>query len=214
VSEIDTSFPASDEGQRGLSVAGGVTGYRRRTFALLRSMLVQADGLMEAIDVGAGDGWMARALMRERLVERCVPVDVVRRAEVVVEPLLYDGLRLPMADRSVDLAYAVDTVHHADDALSLLREMARVSRRWIVLKDHTYSSVVGAWTLRLLDEIGNRRFSIGSPGHYQKGFAWLDTLRGSGFLVRRLIHPAGVHVGPLGFLTNGLQFVALLERTA
>ena len=66
--------------------------------------------------------------------------------------------------------------------------------------------------LRLLDEVGNRRFSIGSPGHYQRGFEWLETLRSRGFAVRKLVHPARCHTGALGALTNGLQFVALLER--
>ncbi len=198
---------------RGLHVAGGVTGYRRRTFELLRSMIATTGGVREAIDVGAGDGWMARSLMDAGLVGRCVPVDVVRRAHVVVEPVLYDGRRLPADDASVDLAYAVDVVHHADDPRQLLAEMARVTRRHLLLKDHTFETALGAWTLRLLDEVGNRRFAIGSPGHYQRGFEWLEQLRALGFTVRKFVHPAPCHVGPLGALTNGLQFVALLERT-
>jgi SAM-dependent methyltransferase len=200
----------SDE--RGLHVAGGVTGYRRRTFELLRTALAATGGVADAVDVGAGDGWMARRLCDVGLVGRCIAIDVVRRAHVVVEPVLYDGRRLPMADASVDLAYAVDTVHHADDPLALLSEMARVSRRFVALKDHTCSTTGGAWMLRLLDEIGNRRFSISSPGRYQRGFDWLEALCARGFTVRALVHPAPCHAGVLGALTNRWQFVALLER--
>ena len=203
----------SEVADHGLHVAGGVTGYRRRTFELLRSTIATTSGVREAIDVGAGDGWMARSLVEAGLVGRCVPVDVVRRARVVVEPVLYDGTRLPAEDASVDLVYAVDAVHHADDPHRLLAEMARVSRRYLLLKDHTFETAAGAWMLRVLDEIGNRRFAIGSPGHYQRGFEWLALLREHGFSVRELLHPAPCHVGPLGALTNRLQFVALLERT-
>lgn len=207
-----TSPRGAADRERGLHVAGGVTGYRRRTFDLLRTVIRMAHGVAEAVDVGAGDGWMAWSLMRERLVGRCLPVDVVRRAQVLLEPTLYDGVRLPIMDGGVDLAFAVDAVHHADDPLALLRELARISRRWIVLKDHTHASPAGAWTLRLLDEIGNRRFAIGSPGRYQRGFAWFDVLRSCGFEVRFLVHPAPCHTGLLGALTNRLQFVALFER--
>ena len=196
---------------RGLDVAGGFTGYRARTFAMIRRLVASTGGVDRGVDVGAGDGWMARRLMDDGLVRECTPVDVVRRASVIVEPVLYDGARLPFADRSVDLAYAVDAAHHAADPLAFLFEMARVSRRFILLKDHTCTSAAGAAMLRILDEIGNRRFAINSPGHYQRGFAWLDALRGCGFVPRTLLHPAGCHVGPLA-LTNCLQFVALLER--
>jgi len=212
VNAVETSMPKDfAEGERGFAFAGGVTDYRRRTFALLRSLIASTGGVATALDIGAGDGWMAKSLMAAGLLGTCTPVDVKRRSHVVLEPLLYDGERLPFDDSSIDLCYAVDAVHHAADPSRLLRDMARVSRRFIVLKDHRYESRAGAWVLRILDEIGNRRFSIGSPGHYQRGSAWLDLLRAEGFVVRTLIHPAPCHVGLLG-LTNRLQFVALFER--
>ena len=199
------------EGDRGYNVAGGVTAYRRRTFEMIRSMVASTGGVSSAVDVGAGDGWMAKALMDEGLVASCTPVDVTRRSSVILEPVIYDGERLPFDDGAVDLCYAVDAVHHAADPARLLVEMARITRRFLVLKDHCYESPAGALVLRILDEIGNRRFGIGSPGHYQRGFAWLESLRAQGFVVRTLLHPARCHEGLLA-LTNGLQFVALLER--
>jgi SAM-dependent methyltransferase len=212
VNVVHTSMAISSaEGDHGFAFAGGVTAYRRRTFAMLRSLIASTGGAATAIDVGAGDGWMAKSLVATGLLGKCTPVDVKRRSHVVLEPLLYDGERLPFDDASVDLCYAVDAVHHAADPLRLLRDMARVSRRFIALKDHRYESAGGAWVLRLLDEIGNRRFAIGSPGHYQRGFTWFDLLRSEGFGLRTLIHPARCHVGMLG-LTNRLQFLALFER--
>ena len=212
MSLVETSaHSAPAKGEHGLAFAGGVTAYRTRTFAMLRSLIASTGGVATALDVGAGDGWMARSLMAAGLLAKCTPVDVTRRKHVVLEPLLYDGERLPFDDLSIELCYAVDAVHHAADPLRMLRDMARVSRRFIILKDHLYESAAGAWVLRILDEIGNRRFSIGSPGHYQRGFAWFDVLRTAGFEARTVIHPAPCHAGLLG-LTNRLQFVALFER--
>jgi ubiquinone/menaquinone biosynthesis C-methylase UbiE len=48
-----------------------------------------------------------------------------------------DGLRLPFPDRSFDAAFSVLTLHHLRDeaAVTLVREMARVARRVVVVND-------------------------------------------------------------------------------
>ncbi len=192
--------------------AGTITGYRGRTYALVKAAIGALGPVASAIDVGAGDGWYARSLMDDGVVARCTPVDVTRRAGTVLEPLLYDGRRLPFDDRSTDLVYAVDVVHHADVPADLLKEMARVARRWIVLKDHTYVTASGRMALALLDELGNRRFGIPSPGRYQRAWEWLPILRDAGFEPRGIVHPASCQAGLLGALTNRWQFVAAFER--
>jgi SAM-dependent methyltransferase len=195
-----------------LSVAGGVTGYRARTTALIRSVLASIAPIPDAVDVGAGDGWLARTLIDEGLIGRCTPVDVARREGVVVEPVLYDGQRLPFTDASVGLAYAVDAAHHAADPEQFIGELARISRRWVLLKDHTYRTPLGRLALKVLDEVGNCRFGVGSPGNYQRGFEWFAGLHSRGYALRLLIHPAKCHRGTLGLATNHLQFVALFEN--
>ena len=195
-----------------MSGAGTLTGYRARTYALVRDTMRALGPIANAADIGAGEGWYARALMDDGVIARCTPVEVTRRALTIVEPVLYDGARLPFPDRSVELVYAVDVVHHACDPFALLDEMARVASRWIVLKDHTYQTALGRFTLAVLDELGNRRFGIPSPGRYQRAWSWLPRLEASGFVVRTLMHPAPCHPHILGALTNRLQFVAAFER--
>ena len=192
--------------------AGTITGYRERTYAMVRDTMRALGPVATAVDVGAGEGWYAQHLMDDGVVARITPVEVQRRALTLVEPVLYDGARLPFDDRAVDLVYAVDVVHHAGDPLALLADMARISRKWLVLKDHTYASVFGKTTLSLLDELGNRRFGIPSPGRYQHAWDWLPGLEAAGFVPRAMIHPAPCHTGLLGSLTNRLQFVAAFER--
>ena len=207
-----TEYGTASGATSGYGVAGGITGYRERTFALVRSVLRGIGQVPDAIDVGAGDGWAAKTLMNEGLVAHCQPVDVVRRRIVEIEPTLYDGWTLPFADRAVTLAYAIDAAHHASDPLRFIRELGRVSKRWVLLKDHTYRSVWGRLALRILDEVGNRRFSIGSPGNYQNDYRWFEALRADGFVLRSLMHPASCHTGLLGAATNRLQFIGLFER--
>jgi ubiquinone/menaquinone biosynthesis C-methylase UbiE len=62
-----------------------------------------------------------------------------------------DGLRLPFADHSFDAAYTILTLHHFEDdaAIALLREMARVVRRLVVVNDleRTRTAWLGARAL-------------------------------------------------------------------
>ena len=193
--------------------AGTITGYRGRVYTLVRDALRALGPIAHAADVGAGEGWYAKHLVQDGVVKMCTAVEIKRRAFTYVEPVLYDGGRLPLADRACDLVYAIDVVHHAPDPFALLDELARVSARFILLKDHTYRSLAGRAALTIMDEAGNRRFGIPSPGAYQRDWTWIPRLESHGFIPSTMIHPAPCHTGVMGALTNRLQFVAVFERT-
>ena len=200
-------------GTPGAAGAGTLTGYRGRVYALVRDALRTLGPLTHAADVGAGEGWYARHLVLDGVVKVCTAVEIKRRAVTYVEPVLYDGRRLPLPDRSCDLVYAIDAVHHAPEPFALLDELGRVSSRYILLKDHTQGGPLGWAALAIMDEIGNRRFGIPSPGTYQRDWAWIPRLASRGFALRSMMHPAPCHTGVMGALTNRLQFVAVFERT-
>jgi len=165
------------------------------------------------LDFGSGDGWFASRLLAENLTLELVALDIKRRESVYLEPCIYvPGGDLPFEDGSFDLAYSVDVLHHCDDPFSQLDELTRVSRRYLLIKDHNYSSAAGRLALAVLDELGNRKFGIPSPYNYQHAWSWTEHLARRGWVQKILIHPAPCHVGPLGLLTNSLQYVALYER--
>jgi SAM-dependent methyltransferase len=192
--------------------SGEFTGYREKTYGLIKRLLLPLGRIDSAIDVGCGEGWFTNRLMHEGIIKNCIPLEVSRRKLVEIEPTLYDGKVLPFPDNYVQLAYAIDVVHHAANPTDLLREMARVSSKWILLKDHSYKSIIGRLTLQILDEIGNRRFEINSPGKYQQAWSWIEYLDTVGFSVATTIYPAPVHSGVLGYVTNPLQFAVLLQK--
>ncbi|HEX5760919.1 MAG TPA: class I SAM-dependent methyltransferase [Thermoanaerobaculia bacterium] len=186
--------------------------YRRRILDLALELTAPHRPFARALDFGSGDGWFAASFRAAGLAGEVVPVDVLRRRRTVVEPRLYDGARLPFDDGSFDLAYAVDVLHHCPDPPASLAELLRVTRGWLLLKDHTHRGLRQRCTLALLDEIGNRRFGVPSLYRYQRGWEWLPQIAAAGFTLERLIHPAPCHGGALGGATNGLQFVALWRR--
>jgi SAM-dependent methyltransferase len=187
--------------------------YRRRVLPLLLDLLRERAPVGRALDFGSGDGWFAQELRASGLVREVIPVDVKRREQVVTEPLLYDGRALPFPDRSFDLVYSVDVLHHCPDPEASLRDLVRCSNRLLLLKDHTWRTRLGKLGLAVLDELGNRKFGIPCLYRYQHCWDWFRTIEAAGFRLVTLIHPAPCHVGLLGRLTNPLQFAALWERT-
>lgn len=186
--------------------------YRRRILKLMEELLGPHAPFSRALDFGSGDGWFARELAARSLASRVVAVDVRRRRRTFHEPIVYDGGRLPFADRSFDLAYGVDVLHHTPDPPAALRDLARCTSGLLLLKDHTYRGGAGWLTLCLLDEIGNRRFGIPSAYRYQRGWQWSPVLEAEGFRSVRRIHPARCHPRLLGRATNGLQYLELWRR--
>lgn len=189
-----------------------ITAYRDRVLADLRRALQHTGPLDSAIDFGSGDGFFCQQLMQAGAVKRISPVDVVERQHSFVRPQLYDGRRLPFDDRSVDLAYAVDVLHHCPDPLAALADLARTTQRWLLLKDHNCHGPLGHTALAVLDELGNRRFGIPSPGRYQRDWAWAAWIESNGFRRVHWLHPVPCHTGLLGQATNGLQFIGLWCR--
>ena len=138
--------------------------------------------------------------------------------DVAARPLAYhrveafDGERLPFPDKTFDLVYAIDVVHHTVEPTALLTEMARCTKRYLLIKDHTWRTRIGWAALAVMDEIGNRRFGVPSARCYQHRCEWDPILRNTGLRLMEYVHPLVCHLGLPGQLTNRLQFLALWER--
>jgi SAM-dependent methyltransferase/uncharacterized protein YbaR (Trm112 family) len=96
------------------------------------------------VDACCGSGMDAEMLAREGA--RVIAVDIsegcARRAKERAERFGLDYLvvvgdveRLPLRDRSVDIAYVHDGLHHLEDPANGLRELARVARRAVSVNE-------------------------------------------------------------------------------
>lgn len=186
--------------------------YRKRIFSQISPLLTNLTVPVTILDFGCGDGWFASQIGKLLPNSQLTAIDVKRREGVLLEPIIYSpGEVLPFADASFDLVYAIDVLHHCDSPQRYLDELTRVARRFILIKDHTYKNAFGYLSLAILDELGNRRFGIPSPQHYQRGWEWTEHLASRNWKMRAMIHPATCHSGLLGALSNQLQYVALYE---
>jgi SAM-dependent methyltransferase len=189
-----------------------MSAYRERILGDIERIVLPLGPLDKALDFGSGDGFFAEQWARNGGVKHLTAVDVVERPQSRVRPQIYDGNTLPFADRSFDLVYSVDVLHHCADPFAALRDMARCSSRYLLIKDHTFQTAAGRVALGVLDEIGNRRFGIPSPYHYQERWSWVEQIESSGWKRLDFLHPMRCHAGLLGALTNRLQFIGAWER--
>jgi SAM-dependent methyltransferase len=176
----------------------------------LASILPQA---VNVLDVGCGDGSLAADLVAARPDITIRGLDVLLRQQTAIPVTLFDGERIPFEDASHDAVMFVDVLHHTKDPSILLREARRVSRRWIVIKDHFRDGLLANETLRFMDWVGNARYGVTLPYNYWSSAQWREGFGRLELVTARQIH----HLGLYPFWANwlfgrGLHFVALLEK--
>ena len=183
----------------------------RRVQILCRHVAPLVPPGAQVIDVGCGDGLLARLLMQARPDIRIRGFDVLVRpqAQIPVEP--FDGRKLPIHDASIDAVLFVDTLHHTVDPMVLLREAARVSRHAIIIKDHTADGILAQETLRLMDQVGNARHGVALPYTYWPKAKWDDAFGALGLSVSEWKPKLGLYPWPFRWLFDrSLHFVAKL----
>jgi 2-polyprenyl-3-methyl-5-hydroxy-6-metoxy-1,4-benzoquinol methylase len=82
---------------------------------MIRELLAERGPIGRTLDFGSGDGWFASELRAAGQVGELTAIDVKRRPISIVEPMIYDGGRLPFDDRAFDLIYSVDVLHHCPE---------------------------------------------------------------------------------------------------
>lgn len=187
--------------------------YRERIWSDMEAKLATLGALDEVLDFGCGDGWFSQKLKESGFARNVTSLDVKRRKFSYVEPIIYqEGSKLPLDEGFFDLVYSVDVLHHCSNPISYLDELTKVSKRYLLIKDHTYTTWVGRVTLAILDEVGNRKFGIPSNYLYQKSWEWEEYLAEKGWRLVSKIWPERCHTGLLGKLTNQFQYMSLYER--
>jgi len=154
--------------------------HKRRTSVLSGwcSRLIPFDS--EVLDVGCGDGRLARLIADMRPDISICGIDVRQRKDSAMPVETFDGKSIPYGDGSFDVVMFVDVIHHADQPMTLLREAARVARQAILIKDHLVEGTLAYLTLQLMDWVGNARHGVSLPYNYWTLARWhevFDKLR-------------------------------------
>lgn len=107
----------------------------------------------------------------------------------------------------------VDVLHHTKDPAILLREAVRVSRSFVLIKDHLAESVLDHLTLRFMDWVGNRPHGVVLTYNYQSRKQWRGHFSACGLKDAIWTTDVPLYPAPFSFLLGrGLHFVSLLRK--
>lgn len=124
------------------------------------------------LDVGTGDGQIAKLIAEQQDEIRVQGIDIKKRAVNHIPTILFDGIKIPMDDKSVDVVTFVDVLHHTHDPEILIREASRAARKMVIIKDHLSENAFDHCTLRLMDWVGNAPHGVLLPYNYAPRKDW------------------------------------------
>jgi SAM-dependent methyltransferase len=185
----------------------------RRVRVLADILASQMPRDASVLDVGCGNGKIGSLLAANRRDLSIEGVEVATRPGCLIPCHSFDGMHLPFADGTFDVCMVVDVLHHTDDICLLMREVARVSRSFVLIKDHICENKLDRNILKVMDWVGNRPHGVRLTFNYQSHLAWTRHFAECSLIVTRWTNDVPLHSFPLSLITGRkLHFVSLLQK--
>ncbi len=163
---------------------------------------------LKGLDVGCGSGEVGLQLMESRPRVSLTGVDVLVRSQTAIPVKQFDGKTLPFGDNSFDFVLLVDVLHHTRYPAELLAECDRVSRQFILIKDHNCNSNWDRLRLRFMDWVGNRSYGVALPYNYLSSLQWQQLYQQVGTCREGTIANLNLYPVPLSWIFDAsLHFV-------
>jgi len=185
---------------------------RTRVLARLLADLVPPGAVV--LDVGCGDGTIGHLIGQMNPTTLVRGLEVVPRPSCLIECAGFDGASIPFPEASVDVCLLVDVLHHTVNIAGLLSEARRVSRCYVLIKDHLCEGKFDRALLSFMDWVGNRAYGVCLPYNYQSQAQWDQIFSTCGLRPVIWKQDLALYPPPFGFVFGrGLHFVGLCEKT-
>jgi SAM-dependent methyltransferase len=158
-------------------------GLEQRFEIIIRQLHPHISDLGKTIDYGCGSGTLSQ-MLSDRYGIDIEGVDVRDfRAETVSIPvILFDGYRVPVADKHYDSAILTNVIHHEIENEKILEELDRIVQKKLVIIETVPEAVDEAsakkdWGRMIMnDALWNRFFNYANipvPGTYEIPANWI-----------------------------------------
>ncbi len=127
----------------------------------------------KVIDIGLGNGIIAKQI-KDAFGADIEGVDVVDYNNSEIKNTIYDGLHLPFEENSFDSAIILETLHHCNDMIQVLKETRRVVRKKVIILEDIYENLYEKYTLLFHDYISNARKGVKCPYYFQTKERWRE----------------------------------------
>lgn len=191
--------------------------YRRRVKILSSSVsaLIDSSDLksFRLLDVGCGDGLIAKLIMGGKKDISVTGCDVLVRSRRHIPVQGFDGIRLPYADNSFDGVLFVDVLHHTLSPFELLKEAVRVSQRYIFIKDHLLNGPLAFYKLKFMDWVGNSKLGVSLPYNYWSEVQWRDAFKMLNLDAEEWNRSLKLYPWPFDYIFGGImQFAVRVKK--
>lgn len=134
------------------------------------------DNVEQALDLGAGDGLVGSAIHSFFPVKKITGLDIDLRAhpQSTIQIAQYDGQSIHYPDQTFDVTLLINVIHHVPEEkrVEFIKEVKRVTRKTILIKDHMATHAYSRLILRLMDVIGNAPFGGMVEASYLSSHDW------------------------------------------
>ena len=198
--------------KRLLNAVHGRAVFRRRVRILAARLAKELGSSGSVLDLGCGDGSIARAIMDIKPGLTFRGIDVMLRPQTHIPVERFDGETIPARDNAFDWETNVDVLHHTDNPGRLLAEAARVARKGVVVKDHLREGFAAYTTLRVMDWVGNKGHDVRLPYNYLSRVEWDEAFRGAGLEIRSWQQSLRLYPMPVSLACDrNLHFISTLR---
>ena len=126
----------------------------------------------KVLDIGCGDGKIAYLISQKMPLANLEGLDLFVRKETHIKVTAFDGIVIPFDDNSFNTSMLIDVLHHTDNPIELLMEATRVSKDFVIIKDHIKDGFLSAHILKLMDYVGNASREVRLPYNYFTQAEW------------------------------------------
>lgn len=187
--------------------------YTRRMKRLTDLIAPLLEDSKHILDVGCGDGKIDSYLLEKNKSITIRGIDVLVRPSVYLDVQKYDGITIPYESDTFDTVMTIDVIHHTDDPKVIVKELVRVSSKYIIIKDHVKSGVISYIKLRAMDYVGNSHYHVRCPYNYQTWKQWKEIFDMNGLEIVKLERNLNLYKGIFHLVFDGkMQFIALLKK--
>lgn len=135
------------------------------------------------LDVGCDDGTVGELIMKINPTLEIVGIDIQSNRPSKIPRKIYDGRNIPYPDKSFDTVIVLDVLHHTNDILSLLKEIKRVSRKHIIIKDHMTYGRFSNFMICFADYVSNAPYGIRCAFNFPTPGRWNSYFRELGLKI-------------------------------
>lgn len=189
--------------------------FLRRIKVISDEIAKQMPDNVKILDIGCGDGTISKLISEKKPGISYEGIDIMARPTCAIPFKEYDGSHIPYPDNSFDAAQYTDVLHHVpdDNFKNLLKETMRVSKKYLIIKDHLWANAFDFQTLKFMDWVGNAPHGVKVIYNFKTEKYWMDLFEELGLEIVTINKRIPLYPGVFNMVFGRqLHFIAVLKK--